>query len=540
MGDREKEMSLRARVKNVLGDLPLTAEIYWLLRQSKYSSRYSLRNLKKAAPALSAVMQSLPARNPTGKRIFLFGSQYYWNEYNAVLGLALAGLGHEVTLGYLPYTKMLDHNDLFDLRRQDLYTQSVYKPFRPWLKIDSLLPWRAERDLPAELEREIGPVSAFDFQYIEQIEQVDPQSALYRMRQERNEWAVRAAYRWLRTGRPDLLLVPNSSMAEFSMIYRAACCLRIPTVTFEFNENRGEIWLAQDDDIMRQNTDLLWQACGGTPLSEKQRGRIEALEQARMGARTFGDSDRTWQEVPTAGGEQARRALRLDDRPVVLLATNVLGDSLILGRDLFSRSMAEWILRTIQFFAAHPQMQLVVRVHPGEQLMPGPSILEGVKAAFPQLPENVRLVAAADKINTYDLMELTRLGLVYSSTAGLEMTMNGIPVVVCAQTHYRGRGFTYDPDTWPAYFELLEQNLAKPSAFHLTRGQVELAWRYAYLYFFTYPLAFPWGLVSLWKDLEQWPLERVLGPEGQERFSRSFDFLAGAPLDWKAVNDLAR
>ncbi|PJH74952.1 MAG: hypothetical protein CO064_09215, partial [Anaerolineae bacterium CG_4_9_14_0_8_um_filter_58_9] len=101
------------------------------------------------------------------------------------------------------------------------------------------------------------------------------------------------------------------------------------------------------------------------------RALIEALETARQGARSFGKSDRLWQELPTQGSIQARAALGLDSRPVVLLATNVLGDSLILGREVFSRSMAEWIGRTVQFFAERPDVQLVIRIHPGEKYTHG-------------------------------------------------------------------------------------------------------------------------------------------------------------------------
>jgi len=53
------------------------------------------------------------------------------------------------------------------------------------------------------------------------------------------------------------------------------------------------------------------------------------------------------QATSAQGGSEARKALGLDDRPVVLLATNVLGDSLTLGRQVFSKNMAEWISRTV-------------------------------------------------------------------------------------------------------------------------------------------------------------------------------------------------
>jgi capsule polysaccharide export protein KpsC/LpsZ len=81
---------------------------------------------------------------------------------------------------------------------------------------------------------------------------------------------------------------------------------------------------------------------------------------------------------------------------------------------------------------------------------------------LPRLPEHIRLIGPKDKMNTYDLVEVADLGLVYTTTVGMEMAMFGVPVIVSGATHYRGRGFTYDPDSWVSYFKLLGQILAKP------------------------------------------------------------------------------
>jgi hypothetical protein len=528
-------MSVKRQVKKILGDVLPADGISRLLFQRKQIGYYAMPALEKHADGFVKVIQAAHRPDQPGKKIFLFGAQYYWIEYCTVLGLALSAMGHRITVGYLPYPKVFVRPTRSDIRRYNRYTRNVLQRLHPWLDSVSLIERGNEDALPKELELSVDVVSAYDIKYLLQDEEVDTQSPLYMIRWERNNLAVRAAYSWLKKDRPDLLLVPNSSVLEYGMAYRVARFLNIPAVTFEFSENREEIWLAQNDDIMRQNTDLLWQACCDISLTEKQRARIDEMETARMGARTFGKSDRLWQDVPRSGGAQVRQDLNLDDRPIVLLATNVLGDSLTLGRDLFSTNMADWILRTIRFFADHSQVQLVIRVHPGERLMTGPSMVDIVKKAYPQLPENVRLVGPLDKVNTYDLMELISLGVVYTTTTGLEMVMNRIPVVVAGDTHYRGRGFTLDPGSWEEYFTLLERIPGEASPFRLTDEQVELAWRYAYHFFFTYPLPFPWHLVGFSKDIEQWPLDRVLGPQGQAEFGKTFRYLAGERIDWKEI-----
>jgi capsule polysaccharide export protein KpsC/LpsZ len=192
--------------------------------------------------------------------------------------------------------------------------------------------------------------------------------------------------------------------------------------------------------------------------------------------------------------------------------------------------MAAWIEKTVQFFATKPRLQLVIRIHPGERLTHGPSMSDVVKSALADIPENIHLIGPLEKINTYDLMEITNLGLVYTTTTGMEMAMNGIPVIACGETHYRKRGFTLDPNTWDEYYTLIEHVLAEKM--RLSESQVETSWEYAYRFFFQYPLPFPWRLMHFWKDMDVSPMSRVLSDEGQKEFGKTFAYLAGEEIQW--------
>jgi hypothetical protein len=194
--------------------------------------------------------------------------------------------------------------------------------------------------------------------------------------------------------------------------------------------------------------------------------------------------------------------------------------------------MAEWITKTVQYFAKRTDVQLIVRVHPGERLTHGLSMVDVINAALPELSENIHVVKPLEKVNTYDLMEISSLGLVYTTTTGMEMSMNGIPVIACGETHYRKRGFTYDPNTWDEYFGMLDNIFANLPISRLNDEQVATAWEYAYRFFFEYPIPFPWRLMHFWKDLEIWPLSRVLSDEGQKEFGKAFAYLVGEPIEW--------
>jgi hypothetical protein len=529
-------------VKNILGEVPLVAEAYWQLRQQgrPLSKGFSLRRLQRHLPEWRQQAAETAKNHPNGRRVLIFSTLRYWIEHATLLGMALGGLGHDVTLAYLPYANWRKPFNRFDLRRQNAYTRSILAQAAPVMKSVSLLDVQPSREpLPPFLEDAVCEVSLRDAQYTLQVEAIDrnrrdtPSGSLYHLRLERNTYAARAILAWMSAHRPQAVILPNGSILEMGVIYQVARYLDIPAITYEFGEQRGRIWLARNAEVMRQETDDLWEARRDWPLNESQWQQVRDLFASRQRASLWENFSRRWQGLPNQGGEQVRQALHLDQRPIFLLAANVIGDSLTLGRQVFSQSMTEWLERTMHYFHEHPQVQLVVRIHPGERYTKGPSVADVARRALPEMPDNIRLVEANDPINTYDLVEIADVGLAYTTTVGMEMAMGGVPAIVVGQTHYRGKGFTLDPDSWPAYFKLLDQVIANPQAFRLSRTQVEQAWQYAYRFFFEYPLPFPWHLLHFWKELENWPLARVLSNEGQDEFGAAFRLLTGEPRDWK-------
>lgn len=533
-------LSSKEGIKNLLGQIPFTAELYWLVRQrgKPIQSRFSLRHLQNAMPDLVAQAAALRQNAPAGKNVFIFATLHYWIEHAALLGLALASQGHKVTLGFLPYAEWQSPINRFDLRRQNYYARKVLEAAAPVMESVSLLNVRTNYKPMGEGMRDlVERVTVFDTQYTLQIEDVDPESEVYKLRWERNADAARAAQAWLSANRPDVVIVPNGTIQELGVVYRVARAMKIPAVTYEFGDQRQRIWLGQNAEVMRQETDGLWKARRDLPLTEEQMERLRSLFVARSRASLVENFARLWQDTPAQGGEQARQALGLDERPVVLLATNVLGDSLTLGRQVFSKSMAEWISRTVQYFAGRSDVQLVIRVHPGEVLTHGQSMVDVVKSVLPHLPEHIHLIKPKDKVNTYDIIEVANAGLVYTTTVGLEMAMSGVPVITAGQTHYRGRGFTHDPESWVTYFKLLGQVLEKPEVFKLTREQVQQAWAYAYRFFFDFPRPFPWHLVRVWDDYKQRSIRDVFSESGKEQYGQTFRYLTGEPIDWANVVD---
>lgn len=529
----------KTSLRNFLGELPLAAELDYVLRQKNRARKdhYNLSRLGKSLPLAVSQVTPFAQKAKPGKKLLFFAALHYWIEQAAYISLTLAGLGHKVTLLTLPYSEWHKEMDKLTQRQRALHTRDSLSALAPLVEHASFLDLKPASVLPAALKADVEEISLWDSQYTLMREEVDMNSekdrTLYDLRIKRNTFAALAALEWMQSHKPDVVLIPNGLILEMGIVFRVARYLNIPAVTFEFNDQREQIWLAQNTSIMRQDTDYLVDARCKLPMTDDMYECLADLENARRGARVWGKSKRLWQYVSSQGADETRKALGLDKRPVVLLAANVLGDSLTLGRNIFAESMSEWITRTVQFFANRPDVQLVIRVHPGEKLVPqAKSMGTVVREALPEIPSHIHLIGSLDNVNTYDLIEIANLGLAYTTTVGVETAMNGIPVISCGQTHYRGRGFTIDPNTWDAYFGVLEHVLADLPAHRLSEEQTAKAWNYAYRFFFEYPRPFPWRLMNFWDDLEMWPVEQVLSEEGMAQFGDTFKFLVGEPFTW--------
>ena len=143
------------QLKDLLGKLPLTVEAYWALRgkNKPWSAHYELESLNQVLPGAVEDVLKHQRKAEQPKKICVFATLHYWIEQAMLIALGLAGQGHVVNFAWLPYAEWDQEINLFDLRRQDLYTKSVLKPASEVMRVDSLF----KRSLASGSEPAITP-----------------------------------------------------------------------------------------------------------------------------------------------------------------------------------------------------------------------------------------------------------------------------------------------------------------------------------------------------------------------------------------------
>ena len=78
-------MLRKSSLKDLLGEIPFTAEIYWHLRQSgkPIDPHFSLKHLEEHLADWTATARAAQAQATTGKKVAIFGVLRYWIEHTA-------------------------------------------------------------------------------------------------------------------------------------------------------------------------------------------------------------------------------------------------------------------------------------------------------------------------------------------------------------------------------------------------------------------------------------------------------------------------
>lgn len=273
-------------------------------------------------------------------------------------------------------------------------------------------------------------------------------------------------------------------------------------VTWHTAYRRGRVIFQHRDTYHREMIREPISAWGQRALSPEEDEALELyLKSRETGAQDWVSFQR---QAPGSQGALYAELNLHASKPVYLAAANVAWDARLHYPGSAYGHMIDWAVDTVRWFAGQPDKQLVVRCHPGE-VMSSPRAQDrldhALKATFPQMPANVRIVTPEMETNTYALARIAAGTLIYNTKMGVELAARGLPVVVAGDAWIRGKGFSADASDPASYRALLElPDTFKP----LDTQQIDLARRYAFHFFFRRCLE-----ISALNQASGWPLTRL-------------------------------
>lgn len=237
-------------------------------------------------------------------------------------------------------------------------------------------------------------------------------------------------------------------------------------------QNQLPLWTYSDEELVQTVLDR--------KLSAEESAQItQLMEDWRVGT-----------NAPDIRRPAASQSLEVDDEQryeqTVCLYTNLLWDAAVEGSTF--ESPLDWLDTTLEWATDQQSTKVIIKPHPDDENRDSQQpVDEWIRAKFDGEPHNVDVLEPDTDISPYELMSDIDSGVVYTSTIGLEMAYEGIPVIVTGNAHYGGFDFTFDPTDASEYVD----HLSRATDLSVTNEMEARAERYAHFFFYRKQIDFP-------------------------------------------------
>lgn len=292
--------------------------------------------------------------------------------------------------------------------------------------------------------------------------------------------AARSFERLLEDFDPDILFLFNGRHAPYRVAYELAKVHGIRIITHELSPRKDSSVLLVEDarihDLRARKS--FWEEWNSIPLDKREIHKIDKYLRSR-------EIDRDTNSFLV----KSKRDYSIPDDCIVLFTSSqdevIVEDSWNEGP---FENQLEWIKRTINIFESHRRTNLIIRLHPnmaGKRAIMGGNSgdLLRFKKIRKNLPKNVHMIMPDEEISSYSLMRCAKAGLIYHSTAGLEMCCKGKFVITAAGSFIRGLSFCETPESKSHYDKQLRRAINLPADFFDPEIK-RMAYRFAYGLFY--------------------------------------------------------
>lgn len=287
---------------------------------------------------------------------------------------------------------------------------------------------------------------------------------------------------------PDIILSNDSFYYPWSILEFIAAKKNIPFYSTWVGGLKNKSFYAKGESAALMNLESVWNVFKNREFTLKESKAFRYFWEKRPSGKNM---------ILNVCDHNKNSNLTSDDnlnlnfnKPTVILASNVIWDLAALNRNIQFNGMMDWIFNVIDFFIVKQEFNLIIKAHPAEVNKNIPKTKQLIKdeiyKKYKNLSSNICVLGPESNYSLYKLFPYIDLALVYTSTAGIEMVCEGIPVVTAGRSHYISKGFTYDTNNKKDFFNIIETLLTTDLHEKNKDLYKKLAQKFFYLYYFVY------------------------------------------------------
>lgn len=144
-----------------------------------------------------------------------------------------------------------------------------------------------------------------------------------------------------------------------------------------------------------------------------------------------------------------------ESNPNALVMSHVLTDAVLEGKYQLFQDYYTWLEKTIEHAAEQSDTNWIIKEHPSIGRYNCDVTAADLVNRITAECDSTSIYMLPDAVNTASLVDIADTIITINGTAGMEFASYGIPPILAGDSSYSGFGFTHEPETKAAYFDLL-------------------------------------------------------------------------------------
>lgn len=457
---------------------------------------------------------------------------------NCSIAHVLVKLGHQVTLLIQkPSEKLTQHFTGLSLRR--IFPSIIKVIKKNEIKIESLKTLKEKKtNVSVKLKKEIYRQTEEDIKRI-------LKNPLYLKNQKNkklfetikmNNFNFATTFEsFVKKNNFDNYIIDSGSWAEYGVAFAILRELDKTITCYGYKNDKNTIMISKNTPFNNLNIDEAWKRNKHSSIS-KPYLTIEKLSKKEYYKKNVFLSFHT--ENPLNKDIIYKKLSLNKNAYTILILTNLAFDTTVLTRktNYLFKSHFDWLKETINFLLPKKNCNIIIRPHPAEKLTNcNMSCEKYVDMYLDKLSDNFKILPSSTSINTYGLIEVADLGIVYSSDIGWEMILKNKPVISGGMGAAWGKNIQYDPKNLKEYFSKIDFFI-KRKKITIPSVKKKNAEKFMNFYMKEVPKTFPFPLFEYWNNHTFDEVERIFkNSKISSKYKKTFEILSESLVKVKGV-----
>ncbi|WP_076590894.1 hypothetical protein [Herminiimonas arsenitoxidans] len=267
----------------------------------------------------------------------------------------------------------------------------------------------------------------------------------------------------VKTINPDSIVSNTPFYYKWRIPFQVAQTYKIPFYSYTLGERKNTLaWATNTTKIF--DSSPCWDSFKESDIYTKYQSIVEAGIEDRIHGRISHVSFLPGKNEEHVRIKEIRAAI--NGRPSILFPVNVLVDAAVLIPTKAFSSCLEMVIGVVEYFREHPEYVCLIKAHPAEKIWKSSGtdvssmhLWSALQNAGVKLPENVLFIDYDEELSSFNLYELVRGLIAYTSSTCMEISWFGKRVITAHDAHYSCAGFTCVPESQEDFFQKLEKIL---------------------------------------------------------------------------------